>query len=997
MRKKYLLAIPILFATILGFFISTQEVRAETYPGEKIEESNYISNVYIKKFSTDGRGKYEQARFIRRADDNAFLYCLQPFVAIDHNMVYNVTHNDYLAYLNMSESQWDRVSLLAYYGYGYGNHTSDKWYAVTQVMIWRTIEPNAQIFFTDTLNGTRNDSLFTNEIAELENLVNQHSIKPNFNNGSITLPIGQSITLNDSNGVLGNFKVSGQTNAVASINGNSLTITATNVGNATIKVSKEDSIYGQPPIVYFVEGSQDVLRLGSYDPIFKTIDLKVVGGRVEITKRDKTTGEIIPQGQASLTGAEYGVYDMNDNLITKIKTDNNAYAISDYLPTLGKFYLKEIKPSEGYQLDSQKYYFTVDENNLLVKVNVYEEVITREYEITKVVASDKTQIMTPEVNVVFGIYDHNGTLVSKETTDKEGKIYFTLPYGHYILRQLTSPSGYEKIEDYHFEVKETGSTINKVFSNAEITSRIKVIKVDDEGNVITKAGIKFKIKDLSTGEYVKQTVSYPNVVVYEVFETDENGVLITPYPLNSGTYQLEELDQVIFGYVWNSKPLKFTIDEKANIYKTDQFDAILDIRFTNKEVKGVVEIHKTGEKLVIENNTYTYEEIALPDVVFGLYDEQGNLVQKITTDKNGNAKFENLKLGKYILKELSSSNNNILDETEYEFELKYKDQYTPLISKTFTLKNYLGKGTLNFNKSDLTTGKEIAGVKIQIFTEDDQLIFEGISDENGKIKIDDLFIGKFYIVETDTVEGYKLSDEKVFFEIKANGEIVKANMTNEKIKGDLEFTKTDVAGEPLPNTLIEVHRAEDDEIIFSGRTDELGKIIIKGIEYGKYYLLEKEAPIGYVLNDEKMFFEILEDGEIIKADMINEKITGNLVFAKIDEDGNPLSGVSINVFKSDGTLIGTYITNSEGLVIIENLEYGDYSIKEVATVDGYELSDETIQFSIAEDGADVNVSMVNKKLPQTDMNDYLNYVAISLIGIGSVIFIVASSRKKKRK
>ena len=69
----------------------------------------------------------------------------------------------------------------------------------------------------------------------------------------------------------------------------------------------------------------------------------------------------------------------------------------------------------------------------------------------------------------------------------------------------------------------------------------------------------------------------------------------------------------------------------------------------------------------------------------------------------------------------------------------------------------------------------------------------------------------------------------------------------------------------------------------------------------------------------------------------------------------------------------------------------------MATVDGYELSDETILFSITEDGADVNVSMVNKKLPQTDMNDYLNYVAISLIGIGSVLFIVASSRKKKRK
>ncbi len=873
-KRKILLAIPILLGIVLGFATSTLEVKAETYAGQAIWPSEYISNVYLKKARSDGYVAYKQARFMRRSEDNAFVYCLQPFVDIDNNLIYNVARSDYATYLNMTPEQWDRISLLAYYGYGYGNHNTPKWYAVTQVLIWRTAEPTSTIYFTDGLNGTRNDNLFIDEINEIESLVAQHNKRPNFNSESITLPLGKTITLNDVNNVLNGYRVKEQSNASASINGNSLSITATGVGNATIKLSKEDSLYPTPPVVYFKEGTQNVFRVGSFDPLYSTINLKVVGGRVEITKRDKDTGEVIPQGLASLSNATYGIYNAETNdLVGTITTDNNAFARSDYLPDLGRFYLQEITPSQGYKLDTQKYYFTVDENNLLVKVDVYEEVITREYEITKVYASDKTQIMTPEIGVEFAIYDHNNNLVSIETTDKDGKIYFSLPYGDYTLRQLTSTSGFEKIEDYHFEVRDLGPTINKVFSNAEITSRLKVVKVDQDGNNITQAGIKFKIKDLATGKYVCQTVSYPTTTTYCEFETDKDGVLITPYPLNSGNYQLEEVDQVVYGYVWNSTPLPFTIDEKADIKKTDEFDAILEIHFENQEVKGVIELNKVGEQIVIENGTYTYEEIELPNVVFGLYDESGNLIKTLETNDKGFVRFEDLKLGKYIIKEISTTGNHILDNEEYEFVLEYKDQYTPIIKKTFTLKNYLGKGSLDFRKTDLTSGKELPNVKIEIYTSDDELIYSGVTDENGKIKIENLFIGKFYIIETETVTGYKLSDEKVYFEILENGEVVKASMTNEKFKGDLEFTKVDLStGDPLPNTLIEVYNAETEELIFSGRTDENGKIIIKDLEYGKYYILEKEAPENYILNEEKMYFEILENGEVVKATMTNEKV-----------------------------------------------------------------------------------------------------------------------------
>ena len=110
------------------------------------------------------------------------------------------------------------------------------------------------------------------------------------------------------------------------------------------------------------------------------------------------------------------------------------------------------------------------------------------------------------------------------------------------------------------------------------------------------------------------------------------------------------------------------------------------------------------------------------------------------------------------------------------------------------------------------------------------------------------------------------------FEIKENNEVIKSSIKDEIIKGTLEFSKIDFSSEePLPNTLIEIYK-ENDELVFSGRTNEEGKIVIEELEYGKYYILEKEAPAGYLLNEEKMDFEIKEDGEIVKAVMMDEII-----------------------------------------------------------------------------------------------------------------------------
>lgn len=822
-----------------------------------------------------GGQSYMSAQWKLYDIDGKVAYCIEPGV--------NITIHDYdgaIGYINSpySDEINQKIGLIGYYGYNYPGHQTLRYRAAAQSLIWETTGGQIVEFWTEkygngsfiNLNKERNDIM---------SLVNSHYTMPSFNNETKDAIIGQTVSFTDNTGVLSRYEIYRSDNATSSINGNTLNITPNAVGEITVSLIKKT--YTSDPTMIFVgkdSKSQKMGMFGVHDPVVAKVKLNVKGGRVEIIKTDSDTGTTTPSGQASLVGAKFGVYDVNDNLITTLTTDNNSYAISDYLPSLNVFYIKELEAPKGYVLNTEKYYFKLDKDNLLASINISNKVIERKYEITKVVASNKTQIMTPEVNVEFGIYDYNNNLIKTLKTDSDGKIYFTLPFGDYILRQLSTPSGFEKIDDYKFSITESGPTINKVFSNAEITSRVKIIKVDDLGNRIAIAGIKFKIKELSTGKYVCQKVAYPNSKTYCEFETDDTGMLITPYPLNSGDYELEEVDQRINGYLWNSEPLRFSINEKSNIISSDDFDKILELRFTNKEVKGAIEIKKTGEKVVIENGKYTYETIPLPNVVFEVYDENNNLVGTITTDENGYARLDNLKLQKYTLKEVSSSLSHLIDNNVYEFELVYKDQYTPIITKTFTLKNYLPKGTLEFTKTDYSTDKALPNTVIEIYTEDDVLMGTYTTDDKGMVIIKDLPLSnskRYYILEKQTSDSsYLLNEEKMYFEINENGEVVKANMKNEKIKGSLEFTKVDLStSNPIPNTKIEIYNANTDELIYSGLTDENGKIIINNLEYGRYYIKEVEtASPDYILNTEKMYFEIRENGKVVKATMTNEKV-----------------------------------------------------------------------------------------------------------------------------
>ena len=117
--------------------------------------------------------------------------------------------------------------------------------------------------------------------------------------------------------------------------------------------------------------------------------------------------------------------------------------------------------------------------------------------------------------------------------------------------------------DFEITVNESSDDpIYKLLANAEIKAKLKVVKVDKEtGNIIARSGIKFKIFDVDNNEYVCQTTDK----VQCEFMTNEDGILMTPLPLSSGTYRLEEVDQALDGYLWNKQSKEFTIGEDSEL------------------------------------------------------------------------------------------------------------------------------------------------------------------------------------------------------------------------------------------------------------------------------------------------------------------------------------------------------------------------------------------------------------------------------------------------
>lgn len=793
MKNKYKLAL-MFFVSVFFMLAGYTEVSAATLTQTPVDNWYYTRR---------GGGKpYMSAQWNLYDLDGKTAYCIEPGV--------NITTSDYEGAIGWINSPYSdevnrKIQLYGYYGYNYPGHGNLRYRAAAQSLIWEATGGQIIEFWTERY-GNGNFINLNAERNEILRLASTHYEVPTFDSDTKDAVIGETTTFTDTKGILSNFDVVKSSDASVSINGNTLSVTPNVVGNITVVLKKKT--YTQDPTIIFVGKDATSQKMGMFgvdDPVLVRVKLNVVGGLLKINKKDLDTKLSKPQGDATFKNAVYELLDENYNFITDLIIDDSFSAKTDKILSPNKIYiLREKTASEGYLLDKTEYRFKIDRDNLDIEMDVYEDIIEKTVNIYKVFADGSTTILKGEPNVSFEIYlKSTGEYYKTIKTDEKGFVSVKLPYGKWIFKQVSSTAGFEKVKDFEIVINnDSDEDITKIISNAEIRAKLKLIKVDSESRkILVRDGIKFRIKNLDTGEYVCQNVTYPGQEKICVFET-KDGMFITPYVLGHGNYQIEELEeQSILGYVWNSVPLKFSIDENSKFIQDDEFGLMLEVQFGNKEVKGEVEIKKVGEKLVIENGTFRYEEIELDGVHYDLiadgdiYSGDGTLIYKDKqliksfVTKDGYFKLTNLYLGKYCLIETKTVGNHVLNSKPYCFEIKYKDQYTDTIKLIINQKNYLAKGDFELSKVDLSTGEPVEGALIEIYTEDDILIYSGRTDKLGKLYVKGLESGKKYkFVEKEAPEGYILNDEIHEFEILNNGDIVKDTLSNEKIVIDVPNT-----------------------------------------------------------------------------------------------------------------------------------------------------------------------------------------------------------------
>ncbi|PGR78153.1 adhesin [Bacillus thuringiensis] len=632
-------------------------------------------------------------------------------------------------------------------------------------------------------------------------------------------------------------------------------------------------------------------------------------GNVEITKVDK-------ENKDALADAVFEIQDAAGQVVAKITTDKKGQAQVTNL-SVGTYKLVEVKAPKGYKQLVDPIAFQIEkgmtkslaltvENEMLDKGNV---------EVTKV---DKDSQKVLE-GVVFEVQDDKGKVVTEVTTDKDGKANVSdLSVGKYKLVETKSLPGYKKlIEPVSFEIKKGMTKVLSLKVENELLDKgsVAITKVDKESGAVL-AGVTFEVQDEKDKVVTKVT-------------TDKEGKA-TISDLSVGKYKLVEVESLP-GYKKLAKPVSFEIKKGMT--------EVLSLKVENEQLdKGSVEITKVDKD----------SQKALEGVTFEVQDEKGKVVTKVKTDKEGKAKISDLSVGNYKLVEVESlpGYKNLTEPVSFEIKKG--------MTKVLSLKvenEQLDKGSVEITKVDKDSQKVLEGVVFEVQDEQGKVVTEVKTDKNGKAKISDLSVGKYKLVEKESLPGYKQLTESVSFEIKKGmTEVLSLKIENEMVDtGNVEITKIDKDNKaPLAGVVFEV---QDDKgkVVTKVTTDKAGKATVSDLSVGKYKLVEVESLPGYKKLEKPVPFEIKKGmTKSLTFTVENEMVdTGNVEITKIDKDSKaPLENVVFEVRDSKGKVVAKVTTDKEGKANVSDLSIGKYELVEVETPAGYKPLEKPVSFEI---------------------------------------------------
>ena len=359
---------------------------------------------------------------------------------------------------------------------------------------------------------------------------------------------------------------------------------------------------------------------------------------------------------------------------------------------------------------------------------------------------------------------------------------------------------------------------------------LKLKKTSEDGKI---AGISFTV----TGDDFNETVT-----------TDANGEL-----------QLENLVPGVYTVTENAAAFYEPQQPQTVTVKAGQ---TAEVSFSNQLKRGALEVTKTAEDGFVHGVTFR---------LFGTADCGQPVDEYAKTDETGIAVFEDIPIGSnYTMEEVDVPGRYIVP-----VPVCIKIVWNEVTKQT--VENRLVHGSIRGIKVG-EADKPPSGAVFGLFAEGTTEFLENAafavaeSSEDGGFSFENIPYGMWLVREMKAPAGYVLSDEIFEVQITENSSVIElGNLENKPVIGELELTKLDVStGKPLPNAGFHIKDTEGNTVV-EGYTDEHG-IVRFTLGYGEYTYEEFSAPEGYLLDTTPHAFAITEEGQLIKAEMANERI-----------------------------------------------------------------------------------------------------------------------------
>lgn len=840
-KKRQAISLVGVLTVMIAFFITPITAFAASVNYEKI--GDYVSTWHVA--SLGGLHWTDNGVHMIKADN-------QPAFCIEHGVLLNGGSGFTPSELNSTEKE--RLSLISYYGYQISPTMEN--YGITQNIIWEE--------FGDTLLTTQLPN-YVNRKNEILAKVANHKIKPSFANQNITLNVGDSITLTDTNNVLSKYGnlLENSANLQIEKNGNTLKLTATTnskeSGKLQYSMVPKDKV-GQS-FIYKKPGEQTVATFKLSNAGEMNLAIKVnLNGNIKLKKVDEDTGKAVPNTKMKF---EY------NGQTKELVTDMNGLAQIDGLKAGTKVKITEVTASNGFVNKGESKEITIEPNKTIEVVfgNKAQQGLLKlkktGQKATTVTTTDSdygplhdiTFDYVPLADVTFTIKaredikvgDHvhakKGSVVATVKTDANGEL-ISMPklyLGKYEAIETAAPAGYLiNTTPLPFEFTYEGQNVELVSQSLEAKNDFQQLKITVHKNEEQIQGWKenvpvleeVKANDKVFGLFTNQ--EYPmtdNTTVPAdallAFGTVNEGELVFPnLQLMEGTYYIQELDAGenhsidTTHHEFEFKATDHETEKVIELYapKDNQEDESLPL--LNKLHFNQFSLKKINEEATLEEKSgYDFTFTGNGEgAIFTIETEDKEVIQTVTVNKESLATFTNVPVGTFYLKEKQPSSEKYVGSSE-----------------TYQIISTL-KG-------------------VQAYDSNGQLLGETMNEEPSE--------------EEESIEQTEEPDSE---EPTKDEPIVLLELKNHLVKGNAELTKTDVSdGKTLPNTGIRI-LDKDKKVVIEGKTDNQGQFIFEKLPKGVYYFQEFDAPSGYQLDETPIQFEIKEEGEIVKCTMTNQLI-----------------------------------------------------------------------------------------------------------------------------